>query len=196
MRSILFVALTLCLSAAPAYSVEHEFSLGAGFNFNTIDTEGELGTGVDEEISIDLAIAAKEVVKLNDLWSFRTGLWFQQKSAKYSIDVGSLDGSVTANTLYASIPLNLQYQANKDIAIFGGYIADIRINDYCDADGDVNSCSIDEDSQSIVNVATLGVTITGSKHWNVDLSWQHGLTDTYKDAIKIHTFQAMAFYKF
>lgn len=194
MKHLLFLSLALFFTTS-AFS-DTKFSLGAGFNFNTIDTEGSLGSGVDEEISIDLSIAGKVEVGINDLWLFRTGLWLQEKSAKYSIDFAGIEGDITSNTSYLSVPLNLKYQASKDIGIFGGYIADVRINDYCSTGGDFNSCTIDEDSRSVVHLATLGVSILGSEKFNVDLSWQQGLTDYYKDLIKMHTFQAMAFYKF
>lgn len=197
MRLLPFIALAALLSAAPAFALEHsQFSLGAGTNFNMPVTEGDLDSGVDEELSVTLSIAAKEELKINDQWYFRTGFWLQEKSAKYSVDLSGFNGSVTANIIYASIPLNLQYKASDLISLFGGYIADVRINDYCSASGDADSCTLDDDSKSVVHVANAGVSFNFSSLLTLDVSWQQGLSDVYKDALKINTLQTQLFFKF
>lgn len=193
MRSLLCLMTFLMVSTAQA---ESKFYLGAGFNFNIVKTEENLGSGIDEEVSADLTIAGKLETTINEDWLFRTGLWLQEKSAQFSVDSNGIEGDLTINTIYLSIPLNLQYKASNDVGIFGGYVADLRINDYCDADGDFDDCWLEKDSESIVHNATLGVSIKGSERWTVDLSWQQGLSDVIEDGYKTHTFQAMAFYKF
>jgi hypothetical protein len=198
MRLLSFITLAAMLTAAaPAYSLEHsQFSLGVGTNFNMPVTEGDIDSSTDEELSVTLAIAAKEELKINDQWFIRTGLWLQEKSAKYSIDTLLLEGDVAANIIYASIPLNLQYKATDLISIFGGYIADVRINDYCSASGDFDSCTLDEESKSVVHVGTLGMSFNFSQLLTLDVSWQQGLSDVYADELKINTLQVQLFFKF
>ncbi len=196
MRLLSLLTLTALLTAAaPAYSFEHhQFALGAGTNFNMPATEDDLDNA-DEELSVTLAIAAKEELKFNDQWYFRTGVWLQEKSAKFSFEILGVDSDITANTIYASVPLNIQFKASDLISIFGGYIADFRINDYCSASGLADSCTIDEDSKSVVHIATAGVAFNFSSLLNLDVSYQHGLSDVYADQIKIHTLAAMLFFK-
>jgi hypothetical protein len=196
MRSVLLSVLMVFAFANLAHAQDHKFSLGGGLNFNMIDAESDLPSGIDEEVSATIALAGKLEFKINEEWAFRTGLWLQEKSAKYSFDTLGFEGDVTAHTIYLSVPLTAQYQIQKDIALFGGYIADIRINDYCKASGDVSSCTIDEDSKSIVHVATAGIAIQARDFLVFEFSYQRGLSDVYENELKIHSFQGMAFYKF
>ena len=190
---LVFIALA---SAAPAYSIENRLSLGAGLNFNMPVTDGDLDSGTDEEVSANVALAGKAEFKIDEFWAFRTGLWLQEKSAKYSFDYLGLEGDVSFTTLYLSVPLTAQYQVQKDIALFGGYIADFRINDYCREGENVDSCSTEENSKSVVHVATLGISVIARENFVFDFSYQHGLSDVYTDIIKINTFQGMAYYRF
>lgn len=193
MKLLVLVIASLISSAVLA---DTKFSLGGGFNFNTVKTEEDLGDNVDEGVSADLAIAGKVEVDMNEQWLFRTGLWLQEKTAKFEIEIGSFEGDLNYNTIYASVPLTVQYKASDSIGVFGGYIADVRINDYCDTDGDFDSCTIDEDSETIVHLATVGMAINASEKLNIELSWQQGLTDFVEDSLKVNTFQTMLFYKF
>lgn len=195
MRLLPLLTLAVLIGAVPAYSFEHhQFSLGVGTNFNMPVTEGDMDDEKDEELSITLAIAAKEELKFNDEWFLRTGLWFQEKSAKLSLDSGL--GDIDATVIYASIPVTVQYKASDLISIFGGYVADIRINDYCTGSGFVESCNFVEDSKSVVHNATVGASFNFSQLLTLDVSWQQGLSDVYKDLIKINTLQTQLFLKF
>lgn len=196
MKLASFFTLMAIASVTPSYALEHKYSVGAGLNFNSVDTEGDIGPGTDEAVSATPALAGKVEFKINEQWAFRTGLWLQEKAAKYSIDWMGTEGNIAAHIIYASIPLTAQFQVQKDIAIFGGYIADLRINDYCEAGGDYDTCSIDEDSRSVVHQATAGISFVARENLVFDFSYQNGLTDVYKDEIKIHTFAAMAYYRF
>lgn len=192
MKSILGLLVLILSTSALA---ETKFSLGGGVNLNTVDTEGDLGD-FEEEVSANLAVAGKAEVDLNEQWLFRTGLWLQEKSAELSYDKSGIDGSIKINTIYLSVPLNVQFKATPEIGIFGGYVADIRINDYCNADGDFDNCSLNNDTKSLVHNATLGGSFSVNEKLNIDVSWQQGLTDVYKDAYKLGTLQVMGFYKF
>jgi len=150
------VALSLTSFSALAVDAgQTQFSLGGGLNLNFLDVEGDFGD-FDEETSADLLIAGKVEYGIDDNLSLRTGLWLQEKTAKVSLDKGLIDGSLSVNTIYASIPLNLQYKINKTFSVFGGYAADFRINDYCSVDGDFDSCELDDDSESVVHGAVIG----------------------------------------
>jgi hypothetical protein len=183
------------LALSTAVMADTKFSLGGGVNFNMINVEGSLGD-FDPEISTNLAIAGKAEIGINEQWLFRTGLWLQEKSAEISYDKGGIDGTLKVNTSYLSVPLNAQFKLNENISVFGGYIADLRINDYCKPSGDFDNCSLGKDTQSLVHNANLGVSVFVNEKLNIDASYQHGLTDTMKDGYKIHTLQVMGFFKF
>jgi hypothetical protein len=105
MKLASFVTLMALASAVPAYSMEHRLSIGGGLNLNTVETEGDLGSGTDEEMSATIALAGKVEFKITEEWAFRTGLWLQEKSARYSFELLGLEGDIAAHTIYASVPL-------------------------------------------------------------------------------------------
>lgn len=202
MRKLLTVTtIALALNSLSAFAVDAgqtQFSLGGGLNLNFIDTSGDYGDW-DEEASLDLAIAGKVEYGFNDLWSLRTGLWLQEKTARLSYDKDGVDGDLSINTIYASIPLNAQLKINNMFSIFGGYNADIRINDYCSVSGDFDDCQLSEDTEAVVHSAMIGASIWANDKLQVDVSYSHGLTDTMDadDAgYKINTLSAALFYKF
>lgn len=205
MRDLLAVSsLVLALNSFSAFAVDagqSQFSLGAGLNINFVNANADTGD-FDEEASADLAIAGKFEYGFDDLWSLRTGLWLQEKTASFSIndDDGDSIQDMNGNTIYASVPLNVQLKINKMFSIFAGYIADFRINDYCSESGVyADGCYFSKDTESVVHTATLGASIWGNDKLQVDVSYTHGLTDVVdqKDGgYKIHTLAGMLFYKF
>lgn len=202
MRKLLAVTtIALALNSLSVHAVDAgqtQFSIGGGLNLNFVDTSGDFGDW-EEETSLDLAIAGKVEYGFNDLWSLRTGLWLQEKTAKISYDQDGIDGEFSVNTIYASVPVNAQLKINKQFSIFGGYNADFRINDYCSVGGDFDDCSLTKDTESVVHSAVLGASIWANDNLQVDVAYTHGLTDTMdtEDAgYKINTLSAALFVKF
>lgn len=186
--------LVLSLFIAQTVYAEHTIAVGGGLLINHIDTDGGSGEA-DEELSASLNVGAKSVYDLNENLQFRTGLYLQERSAKYSVDVLGVDGDITANVISGSLPLNLQYKLNEKFAIFGGYTLDYNINDYCDADGDFDSCTIDDDEmKSTVHYVNFGASIWANDKIDIDVSYQRAITETYDD-IKIHSIVAQIFVK-
>lgn len=195
LTSILFLA--IIVTAAPAQALEHyQFSVGAGFNVNNSTQESEVPVEFDKVSSFDPSIAVKEQIKITDYFLFRTGLWFQEKSVKYDYNDIFDNGNFEASTLYASVPLTVEYLFNKVFSLYGGYIADFRINDYCEANGAIDSCTIVKDSQSVVHLATFGASFNAGGLVNFDINWQEALTAMYKDdGVKTNTFAFNIFFK-
>lgn len=191
-----FIALVLLCNMTSAFAFAHkEFSAGAGLNMNFVNAESSLGEGVDNGSAVSVAFAAKEIFKIKDQWFLRTGLWLQEKTATIDIFVNGITGSLDYNTLYASIPLTLQHRVRDELSLFGGYIADFRLNDYCEAN-EINTCTINRDSESVVHVATVGASVNLSEKFNLELSYQHGLTDTLSNGFRTNTISLMGFYRF
>lgn len=188
-----FFLVSLFLISFSAYAAP-KIAIGGGLMINQNDTDVATGDA-DEELSASLNIGAKAVYEMNEAWSYRTGLYLQERSAKYSIDVSGIEGDLTMRVISASLPLNMQYKVNEKFSIFGGYTLDYNINAYCDADGDFKSCSINGQFEQLVHYVNLGGTIWANDKLDVDVSYQRAITDTYED-IQIHSLVAQLFYKF
>ena len=183
------------LFATSVSAVDYKFSAGGGFNLNFPKVDEDLGDGIDEAVSANLTIAGRTEFVFNEKWSLRTGANIQEKSAKFELDAGSFEGTLEMNLISVGIPLYGQYRVSEDIAFFAGYNADFIINDYCTGDGDVDGCYIIANKKSPVHNLAVGALIKGSDKFDVEINYQHGLSEVYKN-IKIHTLQAMALYKF
>lgn len=192
MRILLVLAIILNFSSA--FALDPKFAIGGGLTFNKVETDEDLESGIKEELSAGINVGARVLAPINEQLSVRTGAYLQEKSAKYSFDDSGFEGDVTARLISAAIPLNLQFQFNEWISAFGGYVLDYNINAYCNAGGDVDSCTVGHYKQ-VVHNATLGASIKGNDKIDVDVSYQHGISDVFED-IKIHTFLAQVFVKF
>jgi hypothetical protein len=49
--------------------------------------------------------------------------------------------------------------------------------------------------KSITHFATLGTVLHASEKWDLELGYQHGLSEVY-DETKVNTIQLMGYYKF
>jgi hypothetical protein len=204
MRSIL--AFALALSILPVAFAEDtpgaretNFAIGGGLMINNSEISGDIGENFDEEVSASLNIGARAMLRLSDNWQFRTGLFLQEKSAMFNYDNGFFDGDMTIRIIQASIPVQIQWQAFNRVGFFGGYSADVRINDYCTTDGDLDSCKLSRDSKSVIHNLNLGVNVFVHRRVDIDVTYQHGLSPIYEEAgddIKIHSFMVQGFFKF
>ncbi|WPU64069.1 outer membrane beta-barrel protein [Peredibacter starrii] len=194
MRSLLLVVGLLCCSSVFA-ALENKFSLGGGVHANFVETDLDLGDSVNEEVSGTLIFGTKATIKLSDYWGLRTGAFIQEKAAGYEIKASGLKGEIHIKVISAAVPVNLQYQFNDNFAVFGGYSADFKINDYCTVDGDFDTCSLEKEAKSFVSNAILGMSIIPAKLWDIDISYQQGLSEFFYKS-KVHTLSFMAFYNF
>jgi hypothetical protein len=183
-----FLALVMTLMATPVQAIEHyKFAVGTGFNLNNNKVNGDDMEDISSVSSVDLNIAAKEQLKLTDNLLFRTGIWLQEKTAKFD-ETGFYDDAFEFNTFYLSVPLTAEYMFNKVFSIYGGYIGDIRMNDYCRSDDDLDGCEQLKESEDVVHNATLGVTFNLGNLVALDANYQHAISDTYKNEAHGNTF--------
>lgn len=169
-------------------------ALGGGLFLNNSEVDGSLGD-FDKETSATFNFGLRGLYHFNDQWALRSGLYLQEKSATFSLDKGIIDGDLSIKVISTSVPVNVQYSFSDKIAIFGGYSADVKINEYCDTSGTFTNCSLGEDTKSVVHHANLGVSIWANDRLEVDLSYQRALSETMEN-LKIHSFLAQMFYKF
>jgi Outer membrane protein beta-barrel domain len=188
----LLVAL-LVVSSFSAFAQDTKFALGGGLTLNKMDVDGDLGD-FEEEIGVGLNVGARVLHGFNEQWSLRTGAYLQEKAATLSLDKGGIDGELSMRIISAAIPLNAQFKANENISIFGGYVLDYNINEYCNASGDFDSCTVGETKQ-IVHHANLGVSVLVNDKVDIDVSYQHGLSEQVEN-LKIHTLLVQGLVKF
>lgn len=182
------LAFVMTLTATSVQAIEHyKFAVGTGLNLSNNKTNGDNLEDISSVSSLDLNLAAKEQLELTDKFLFRTGLWLQEKSARFE-EKGFFDDAYEFSTLYASVPLNIEYVFHKVFSVYGGYIADIRLNDYCKSDDDLRGCSLQKKSEDVVHNATLGVTFNLGNLVALDANYQHALSDTYKNSSPGNTF--------
>jgi hypothetical protein len=172
------------------------FSIGGGINRDFAIIEKGYDAHYGLSLSINPVIAGKFEFDINEDWILRTGLWLQRKSASFTYHEGLELGRVTIHTNYVSVPMNIQYQASESVGVFSGYIADFRLGDDCDYGGNLTSCILKGNSESIVHLATVGLSIKASEKINVDMSWQQGLSYVWRGIYKIHSLQVIGFYVF
>lgn len=194
MKLFLVSAFALIVSA-PVFAFDATFAAGGGFSFTKAETKDIEDTELDEEISANLNAGVRALFPFSEYWSFRTGLYLQEKSAKYSIDFMGAEGDATFRFIQGAIPLNVQYKLNEKYYSFAGYSADYVINDYCNIEGDVEKCFLQEEPKRIIHNAMIGLGVLANKTLDIEFQYQHGLSEIY-DKIKIHALQLQMFYKF
>lgn len=181
-------------SAFAAFSAP-KFAVGGGVFINQNETTASSGTA-EEEVSVTGNLGGRAVFDLSESFFLRTGLYLQQKSAKYTLDFPLFWGDVEAKVLSTAIPLNLEYKFNEYIRVFGGYSLDYNISDTCDADGDFDGCKINKNKmKSYVHYANVGLSFWVNNKLDLDVSYQRALSETYTD-IEIHSYLVQVFYKF
>ncbi len=194
MKFFLLIALFI---SSTVFAGDIRYSIGGGYMINKADTKGDLGDDVDEELAFTLTLGAKALYQLNESWFLRSGLFFQEKTAKYGLKILGIGSDVKLTSFEIGVPVTAQYQLGRVVGFFGGYVADIPLNSYCEAsDGILFTASCDGFSKAkVAHNATLGINIAPTDHFEFDISYQHALTETFDD-IKIHAFVSQFYFRF
>lgn len=181
--------LLLCALFLPltTYAVV-ETHLGLGVNVDTYKTDLEDRFDLEEDYGWSPAVGFKTIF----LWGnvgLRTGAIFEWK--KFTVEdkgVGATD-DVDVTGYYVGIPLDLQFNLNNKLSIYGGLAPRILLAKSCDHCG-----SFDDDSDIFINYANGGIAYMFGDTFSVDLSFNHSLQDNFEN-IEINTAQFMMFWK-
>lgn len=163
----------------------------ANENNNNADVEGS----IREKASFGWYVGSRVLYSLKDNWALRTGVGFQEKSALYSFEKNNDDGDVRLAVISLSVPLLIEWKIHENFSPFAGYTADFGLSDDCVENGNTNDCSLYGDMKSVIHYAVLGGSFHLNKRWDLDLSYQRAMNDTFID-VKIHTLAMQVFYKF
>lgn len=190
---MLFLFIILFIPVISKADVRYAAGVGvlANENNNNADVEGS----VREKATFGWYAGSRILYSLKDNWAVRTGIGFQEKSALYSFEKNNDEGDVRLSVISLSVPLLFEWKLHNYFSPFGGYTADFGLNDDCDEDGNTNDCSLYGDMKSVVHYAVLGGSFHLNPKWDLDVSYQRALSDTFTD-VKIHTLALQIFYNF
>lgn len=194
MKKILLLASVLASSSVMA--AMPELSIGGGFIHNHPDIKMTKVAGVSqhEEDTTTFNLGVRAMYPLQEKLKFRTGLYFQEKSAKISAEGGGLSGDGEARILELAIPLNVQYQLHEKFSTYGGYMMDLPLNEYCEAGGVIKGCDVGEAAKVTHNL-NVGGSFHLSEKIDLELSYQHPLKAVLDDT-KIYSILAQVFVRF
>jgi hypothetical protein len=181
------VALLLSLLSLPAMALEWSNSLSAGFHLDTY--QSDLPQRYRNESNFNLAATAG--LKTLALWGnigFRTGAFLEFKRARATDRQAVPEANVEATAYYLAVPLNLQFNLNESLAVFGGYAPRLLLARRCERCGDF------DDSELLVNYANAGFTWRFNDRWSTDVSFHHALSDNFKN-YKISSTQVLLNYQ-
>jgi hypothetical protein len=187
--------MSLLLLIFPILSLaDVQYAAGGGVLANENNNNADSKNSVREEASFSWYAGSRILYSAKDAWAVRTGLGFQDKSALYSYKNSTGSGDTRLSSVSLSFPLQVQWQ-QKHVSPFAGYSADFSLNDDCEADGNSNECSLYGDVKSMIHHAVIGASVHLQERWDMDVSYQRALTDSYTD-VKIHSLILQIFYKF
>lgn len=190
----LFVFLSLITATAHAALGEGRYAAAVSVIMSKPDSDDL--QGFDEQYSATLGAGMRALYGINESGlSLRTGLGLRQKNAKYEYDGAGGDVTVKGEFLYLNAPLTLHYmlaEGSTRAGIFGGTALDVLIDDDCDVDGANVSCG---DENDLVMPLILGFDFMFTERVGMELSYEHGLTETIED-VDLHSFVVSGYFSF
>jgi hypothetical protein len=189
-----FLLVSLLLASSAVVAQDGVWAVAGGLNFSKPEVDGATGS-VKEAFSANLLIGGRATLPLADAINLRSGLFFGEKTARFHYVLGADSGDISAQTVFLSLPLTLQLELSPKFAVFGGYVVDYNVNSYCKADGAFNSCVLDIPMEDLTHYGTLGAIYHSTEKMDLELSYQHAISETFED-IKVHSFQVLGAFKF
>lgn len=180
---------SLSLLSLNAFALDYETHIGGGLNVDTYkeDLPGNF------ELRDDFGFAPTLGVKGTAFWGnvgFRSGLFFEWKKVDIEDrDAAPGEDDIRLTAYYLAVPLNLQFNINEKWAIFGGLTPRGLLAKRCEDCG-----RFDDDPEYFVNYSNGGISYKFNDKWSIDVNFQHGLGDNFKD-LKSSTSQVLFLYQ-
>jgi len=183
MTSLLLFLFALITVSEKAMALDYESHLGLGLNVDTYKDDLPSNYDLEEDLTLAPTLGYKGII----LWGnvgLRTGAFFEWKKVKVEDKSGAVD-EIDLTAYYASIPVNLQFNLNDKIAIFGGISPRILLAKTCEDCG-----RFDDDSKYFVNYVNAGFTYEFGNTFSMDFVFNHAQGDNFED-LKINTAQVL-----
>ncbi len=186
---IRWILITLIAFTSIAHA-DTTLSLMGSLNYNNPDPDestydGKSGGGA--------GVGLRALMGISDQLLFRSGGGLVYK--KFTVESnGASKGDFDFSFTYLSIPLTLYWKASPQVGIFGGTSLNAKMNDSCDANGDFDTCEIDEE-KAVVFPAIIGFDFNFTERLGMEISYEYGMTETAKD-LKVHSAVVSLLYHF
>lgn len=169
------ISLLVVLGSSSAFATNAGLVLGLKSNSYSADV-----SAIKEESATGFVIGGFANMPIAEKFSFRTGVFFNQRVLKGSIDsvLGDFDSTVTAN--YLDIPLTAQFQFTDMVGAFGGINLGLKASASCSGDCDDFESS---DYKSMVTPFVLGVNLRAAAEYGFEFYLEKG-PDDIADGVK------------
>lgn len=180
----LFLILVIFLALSrKSHALDYESHLGLGLNIDTYKDDLPPKYDLQENLTLAPTVGYKGII----LWGnvgLRTGAFFEMKKVKVKEKTGGQD-MIDLTAYYASIPVNLQFNLNEKIAVFGGLSPRLLLSKTCEECG-----NFDDDSNVFLNYLNAGFTYEFGKTFSMDFIFNHAQDENFDD-LKINTAQVL-----
>jgi hypothetical protein len=169
----LFVASTGLFMAPQAHAQDYGFTLG--FQQTTASTDTS-GTSVDGVFNFKAGLLMD--FEMVPMVKFRTGAVYDQRHVEWKDSAGD---KTKVNFDYIDVPVDIQYNFNDMVGLFGGLNIGINVNDK--ADFPTGTSSHDLGAKAIIPLVNVGANFTFEDMFGFDLYYEHGLGE-FADHLK------------
>ncbi len=175
MTSFWLLGIVFALTLSFAAIAETKLSVMGSVNYNSPETDDS-----DEDSEVGYGGGVRALMGIKEQFHFRSGAGLVSKSFGYE--------GFDLKFLYLNIPLTFYWQASNEMGFFGGTALNAKMDSDCDG------CTL-EDEKSLVWPLLIGFDFNFCEKVGMELSYEHGITETAKD-IKVHSAVASLLYHF
>lgn len=130
MKKIILAICTLISTAAFAEVSYSMPALEVGFKWNSMDSNANIA-GTSSQQSMGIQLGASTVFNFAPQFGLRTGLFYSERTFKFSSSAGDASGKIT----YADVPAHFMFKFEDYAGIYLGPSLSMKIGDQCDQAG-------------------------------------------------------------
>jgi hypothetical protein len=180
-KTLLFMVTGMLMSTA---AMAQEYGLALGFHQTSASTDIS-GASVDGKLNFEGGLAVG--FELVPMLKFRTGFLYNQRHFKTKSGGSTL---VDYGFDYFDVPINVQYNFNEMVGIFGGLTVAINSSDSTDP------TQSNLDMTKLLPLINAGVNFTFQDMIGFDLYYERGMGDIAKNVKDYSTFGGRFLYWF
>ena len=177
-----FILGSLISSAAMAQ--DYGLTIGVHQTTATVPNSGSsLPSGsVSGRLNYDLGLTASFELLPN--WRFRSGILYNTRGFDFKPSNASV-GTTKFNFSYVDVPVNVQYNFNQTVGLYGGLIVGVKASDSVDVP---NGASYSPEMKSLYPLLNVGANFMFNDMIGFDVYYENGLGDFSKDVTNYQTF--------
>ena len=168
-------------------ALDYESHLGLGLNIDTYKDDLPSNFELKDDVTLAPTLGYKGVIRWGNV-GLRSGAFFEWKKVKVEDKSGAID-TIDLTAYYAAIPVNLQFNLNDKISIFGGITPRLLLSKTCEDCG-----TFDDDSNVFVNYLNAGFGYEFGNTFSMDVVFNHAQDENFED-LKINTAQVLLLWR-